>query len=164
MRPSGCAVAIAVLLVSSAWSQERSGQAAPLIVGTWKLNSDKSTARLPPGAMEIRQYRARSDGFLVGLLITGNASQGYHYLQFVARSDGKDYPEYSDQIVGDLVAAGKPTRRSYAETATDEYVTEWIDKVDGRITAQGKKIVSKDRQTLTITIDGASQVRIYDRQ
>jgi len=43
-------------------------------------------------------------------------------------------------------------------------VTEWIDKVDGRITAQGKKIVSKDRQTLTITTDGRSQVRIYDRQ
>jgi hypothetical protein len=62
------------------------------------------------------------------------------------------------------VAAGKPTRRSYAETVIDGYVTEWIDKVDGRITAQGKKIVSKDRQALTITIDGASQVRIYDRQ
>ncbi len=164
MRVSGLAVAITVLLVSSAWSQERAGQAAPLIVGTWKFNPDKSTVRLPPGAMEIRQYSMRPDGFLVGLLITGHASQGYHYLQFVVRSDGKDYPEYSDQIVGDLVAAGKPTRRSYAETVIDEYVTEWIDKVDGRITAQGKKIVSKDRQTLTITIDGASQVRIYDRE
>jgi hypothetical protein len=43
-------------------------------------------------------------------------------------------------------------------------VTEWIDKVDGRITAQGRKIVSKDRQTLTITVDGTSRVRIYDRQ
>ena len=164
MRLSGCAVAITVLLVSSAWSQERAGQAAPLIVGTWKLNTNKSTVRLPPGAMEIRQYSVRPDGFLVGLLITGNAPEGYHYLQFVARSDGSDYPEYSDQIVGDLVAAGKPTGRSYAETEIDEYVTEWIDKVDGRVTAQGKKIVSKDRQTLTITIDGASQVRIYDRQ
>lgn len=94
MRLSGCAIAITVLLVSSAWSQERAGQAAPLIVGTWKLNAEKSTARLPPGAMEIRQDSVRPDGFLVGLLITGNASQGYHYLQFVARSDGKDYPEY----------------------------------------------------------------------
>jgi hypothetical protein len=164
MRLSGFAVAITVLLVSSAWPQERAGQAAPLIVGTWKLNTEKSTVRLPPGAMEIRQYSVRPDGFLVGLLITGNVPEGYHYLQFVARSDGRDYPEYSDQIVGDLVAAGKPTRRSYAETVIDEYVTGWIDKVDGRITAQGKKIVSKDRQALTITIDGASQVRIYDRQ
>jgi hypothetical protein len=152
-----------VLLVSSAWSQERAAK-APLIAGTWRLNTEKSNVRLPPDYMEIRQYSMRPDGFLVGLLITGNASQGYHYLQFVARSDGKDYPEYSDQIVGDLVAAGKPTRRSYAETVIDEYVTEWIDKVDGRVTGKGKKTVSTDRQTLTITVDGSPQVRIYDRQ
>jgi hypothetical protein len=163
MRLSGFAIAIAVLLVSSAWSQERAGRAAPLIVGTWKLNPEKSTVRVPPGAMEIRQYSLRPDGFLVGLLITSNAGD-YHYLHFVAKSDGKDYPEYSDQIIGDMVAAGRPTRRMYSETVIDEFVTEWIDKVDGRITAQGKKIVSKDRQTLTITVDGVSQVRIYDRQ
>jgi hypothetical protein len=163
MRLSGFAAAIIALLVSSASPQERAGQAAPLIVGTWRLNLEKSTARVPPGAMEIRQYSLRPDGFLVGLLISSNAGD-YHYLQFVAKSDGKDYPEYSDQIVGDLVAAGRPTRRAYAEKAIDEYVTEWIDKVDGRITAQGRKIISRDRQTLTITVDGASQVRIYDRQ
>ena len=163
MRPSVLAAAIVVLLVSSAWAQERGGQAAPPIVGIWKLNPEKSDLRVPPGTLEIRQYSLRPDGFLVGLLITGNA-QGYHYLQFVAKSDGKDYPEYSDLVVGELVAAGAPTRRTYAEKAIDEYVTEWIDKVDGRITAQGKKIVSKDRQTLTITTDGRSQVRIYDRQ
>ena len=157
------AAAIVVLLVSSARAQERGVQAAPPIVGIWKLNPEKSDLRVPPGTLEIRQYSLRPDGFLVGLLITGNA-QGYHYLQFVAKSDGKDYPEYSDLVVGELVAAGAPTRRTYAERAIDEYVTEWIDKVDGRITAQGKKIVSTDRQTLTITTDGRPQVRIYDRQ
>jgi len=163
MRPSRLGAALVLVLASPAWSQERAVQDTPPIVGTWKLNMEKSTVRVPPGAMEIRQYSLRPDGFLVGLLISSNA-RDYHYLQFVARSDGRDYPEYSDQIVGDLVAAGKPTRRTYAEKTIDEYVTEWIDKVDGRITAQGKKIVSKDRQTLTITVDGASQVRIYDRQ
>jgi hypothetical protein len=163
MRPSVLAVAIVLLLVPSAWPQERGVQVAPAIVGIWKLNPEKSDLRVPPGALEIRQYSLRPDGFLVGLLIAGNA-QGYHYLQFVAKSDGKDYPEYSDLVVGDLIAAGTPTRRTYAEKAIDEYVTEWIDKVDGRITAQGRKIVSKDRQTLTITTDGRSQVRIYDRK
>jgi hypothetical protein len=166
MRRSGYLAAIICLIFllrdSPALPQERSGH-TPLIVGTWKLNLEKSTVRVPPGAMEIRQYSLRPDGFLVGLLITSNAG-AYHYLQFVAKSDAKDYPEYSDQIVGDLVAAGKATPRTYAEKAIDEYVTEWIDKVDGRITAQGRKIVSKDRQTLTITVDGSSQVRIYDRQ
>ena len=164
MRPSGFAVAIIILLVSSAWGQERP-DTVPLIVGTWKLNPVKSNVRLPPDYMEIRQYSLRPDGFLVGLLITGNPL-GYHYLQFVARSDGKDYPEYSDQIVGDLVAAERPTRRTYAESVIDDYVTEWTDKVDGRVTAHGKKTISRDQKTLTITVDGApaSQVRIYDRQ
>jgi hypothetical protein len=162
MRRFGLVAATIFLLGSPALPQERAGQ-PPLIIGTWKLNLEKSTARVPPGALEIRQYRLRPDGYLVGLLITSNAGD-YHYLQFVAKSDGQDYPEYSDQIVGDLVAAGKPTRRTYAEKVIDQYVTEWIDKVDGRITAQGRKIVSKDRQTLTITVDGSSQVRIYDRQ
>jgi hypothetical protein len=163
MGPSRLSAALILVLASSAWSQERPVPGPPPIVGTWKLNVEKSTARVPPGAMEIRQYSLRPDGFLVGLLISSNAHD-YHYLQFVAKSDGKDYPEYSDQIVGDLVASGRPTRRTYAEKEIDEYVTEWVDKVDGRITAQGRKIVSKDRQTLTITVDGASQVRIYDRQ
>ncbi len=137
----------------------------PLVVGQWKLNAEKSNVHPPPGWLEIRQYNLRPDGFLVGLLITGNA-QGYHYLQFTAKSDGKDYPEYSDQIVADMTAAGKSTPRTYSEKVIDEYVTQWADKVGGKVTLQGKKTISRDGKTLTITIDGqpSSQARVYDRQ
>src|SRR5689334_20420489 len=152
-------IAFVLLLASSAVAQD----ATPAISGVWKLNPEKSNMRVPVDYLEIRQYAMRPDGYLIGLLIQGTP-QGYHYLQFVAKSDGKDYPEYSDQIVGDLVAAGRPTRRTYAEKTVDEYVTEWIDKVDGRITGQGKKTVSTDRKTLTITVDGSPHVRVYDRQ
>lgn len=158
----GVAAAITLLVISPAWSQERTSQ-TPSIVGVWKLNSEKSSLRLPPDYMEIRQYSVRPDGFLVGLLITGSR-QGYRYLQFVAKSDGKDYPEYSDQIVGDLVAAGTRIRRTYSERTIDDFVTEWTDKVDGRVTAHGRKTISNDRQTLTITADGSPQARVYDRQ
>jgi len=159
-----CAItAIVVLFASSAWPQE-TGKGTPLIVGTWKLNSEKSNLRVPPDYVEIRQYSLRPDGFLVGLLITGN-SRGYHYLQFTARSDGKDYPEYTDQLTADMIAAGKQTPRTYSETIIDDYVTNWTDKVDGKVTAKGKKTISKDGKTLTVTVDGANpQVRIYDRQ
>jgi hypothetical protein len=135
------------------------------IVGTWKLNAEKSGVTVPADFVEVRQYRMRSDGYLVGLLFTGD-SRGLRYLQFTAKSDGRDYPEYSDQIVADLIAAGKPTPRTYAERVIDDSVTEWIDKADGRVTAKGKKIVSKDGRTLTITVDGQpdSQARVYDRQ
>jgi hypothetical protein len=137
-------------------------------VGIWILNTEKSNLPnlpgLPPGLLEIRQYRLRPDGFLVGLLITANA-QGYHYLQFTAKSDGKDYPEYSENLLADMIAASKQTPRTYSERIIDDYVTEWTDKADGKVTAQGKKIISKDGKTLTITTDAApSQLRIYDRQ
>jgi hypothetical protein len=136
----------------------------PPIAGVWKFNPEKSTARIPPGATEIRQYIMRPDGFLVGLLITGMPQGPYHTLQFTAKSDGKDYPEYSDQNIAEMIANGKATPRTYAERIIDEYTTEWFDKVDGRITGQGRKIVSKDGKTLTITVDGSPMVRVYDRQ
>jgi hypothetical protein len=164
MNRTACATLLTLLLASPATPQEPTSRApVPLIVGTWRLNVERSKASVPPGYIEIRQYAVRPDGFLVGVLINGT-SQAYHWLQFVAKSDGKDYPEYSDQIVGDFVAAGTPTPRTYAERQLDQYVTEWIDKVNGRVTGQGRKVVSNDGKTLTITVVGSPNVRIYDRQ
>jgi hypothetical protein len=161
-----CAIAISTLFhVVSSTLVEPPQAKTPLIVGIWKLNPEKSKLTLPPDFVEIRQYSLRPDGFLVGLLITRNA-QGYHFLQFTAKSDGKEYPEYSDPIVANMIATGQPTPRTYSEKIIDDYTTEWTDKVDGRITGQGKKIISSDGKTLTITVDGAaaSQPRVYDRQ
>jgi hypothetical protein len=137
----------------------------PLIVGTWKLNIEKSSlpAR-PPNMIDIRQYKLRDDGFLVGLLIQLDARGGYHYLQFTAKSDGRDYPEYSDDLLADMIAAGRQTPRTYSEVIVDEHVTEWTDKANGRVTSKGKKIISPDGNTLTITLDGSPQTYIYDRQ
>jgi hypothetical protein len=153
------------LIVLPIWSQAPANRSSPLIVGRWKLNAEKSNLNLPPDYFEIREYSLRPDGFMTGLLITVDA-RGSHYLQFTAKSDGKDYPEYSDQIVADMIAAGKPTPRTYSEKIIDDYVTEWVDKADGKVTSQGKKTISRDGKTLTITVDGrpASQARIYDRQ
>ena len=147
----------------SASAQQAPATPQPPIAGTWKLNPDKSGVQVPPDYVEIRQYVLRPDGYLVGLLFSGNA-HGLRWLQFTAKSDGKDYPEYSDPIVADMIAAGKTTPRSYAETKIDDYTTAWIDKVDGKIVAQGKKIVSKDGKTLTLTVDGRPAIRVYDRQ
>jgi hypothetical protein len=136
----------------------------PLIVGTWKLNPEKSNVRVPANHVEIRQYHLRPDGFLVGLLISSDSQGGYHYLQFTAKSDGKDYPEYTEADLANMLAAGRQTPRTYAETVVDAYTTDWTDKVNGKVTAHGKKIVSKDGKTLTLTVDSSAQVRVYDRQ
>jgi hypothetical protein len=139
-------------------------QTVPAIVGVWKLNREKSQLpAVPTGWFETRQYAMRPDGYLVGLLVT-STDRGVHYLQFTAKSDGKDYPEYSDDLLADMIAAAKPTTRTYAETAIDSFTTAWTDKVNGKVVATGTKIVSPDRQTLTITTEGRSQVTVYDRQ
>jgi len=152
------------LWVSLAWAQTPAGKSTPFIVGQWKLNAEKSNLRLSPDSFEFRQYSLRPDGFLVGLLITVNA-QGSHYLQFTARSDGKDYQEYSDQITADMIAAGKQTPRTYSEKVVDDYVPAWTDKADGKVTLEGLKTISKDGKTLTVTVDGRpTQTRVYDRQ
>lgn len=145
--------------------QARSSRTTPLIVGSWKLNVEKS--QLPQGrarGLEIRQYRLRPDGFLIGLLVTQDLQGGYHYLQFTAKSDGKDYPEFTDALLADWIAAGKQTPRTYSETILDDYTTDWIDKANGRITSRGKKIISNDGKTLTVTVDGSPQIFVYDRQ
>lgn len=157
-------VIVTIILASFAASQIAAQNGAPLIVGTWKLNPEKSQlGPMPAGFSEIRQYTMRPDGYLVGLLVT-SGPRGYHYLQFTAKSDGKDYPEYSDEVIANMIASGTPTPRSYAERVIDEYVTEWTDKIGGKVTASGKKTISKDGRTLTITVNGSSSARIYDRQ
>jgi hypothetical protein len=163
-----CGIAVSAMLhimTAFPWAQAPQSSTKPLIVGTWKLNPEKSNVRVPPDFMEIRQYTLRPDGFMVGLLFTGNAQAGFHYLQFTAKSDGKEYPEYTDNLLAELLATGKQTTRTYSEKIIDDYVTEWTDKVNARITGQGKKTISQDGKTLTVTVDGAaSQGRVYDRQ
>ena len=166
-----CGILISALfqfVVSFTYAQTPTGkEPMPLIVGSWKLNPQKSNLpNFPADRVEIRQYRLRPDGFLVGLLIQTDPQGGYHFLQFTAKSDGKEYPEYSDQIIADMIAAGRQTPRTYSETIVDDHVTNWVDKADGRVTSQGKKIISQDGKTLTVTVDGApaSQGRVYDRQ
>jgi hypothetical protein len=161
---SSSRVFIATLLVMCIGVVTSRAQAVPTIVGTWKLNREKSHMPVvPAGWFDIRRYTLRPDGYLVGLLVTSN-DRGVHYLQFTAKSDGKDYPEYSDDLLADMIAAAKPTTRTYAESSIDAFTTAWTDKVNGTVVATGRKIVSKDRQTLTITVDGRSQVTVYDKQ
>jgi|SRR5438093_9901250 len=114
---------LVTVLVAGARTPQRN--AVPPIVGTWKLNAEKSNLpRLPPQFFQIRQYKRRDDGFLVGLAITANAQGIPAFLQFTAKSDGKDYPEYTDDLLAELIATGKQPNRTYSETVIDDYTTE----------------------------------------
>src|SRR5437667_10774525 len=158
--------AMIVVIVSFAWAQTPQGKATPLIVGSWKLNIEKSNLPgAPPQFFQIRKYKLREDGFLVGLVVSANAQGNPTFLQFTAKSDGKDYPEYTDDLLAELVATGKQTSLSYSEKITDAYVTEWTDKENGKVTAQGTRTISKDGKTMTLAVvSPASRQLVFDRQ
>jgi hypothetical protein len=150
---------------SSSIRAQTASAKVPLIVGTWHLNFEKSgMTKSSPQVFNVRQYSMRDDGFLIGLLVSENGAGRVSFLQFAAKSDGKDYPEFSEDTLAEMLVTGKQPTHTYAERIIDEHTAEWIDKNNGRITSQGRKIISEDGKTLTITVNGSTTKYIYDRQ
>ncbi len=143
----------------------------PHIVGTWKLNKEASQFLGPPPQSEVRRYDVADDGYLVGLAVFIDARGNPGFLQFAAKSDGRDYAEYSSGVLAALQMAGTPTPLAYSEKPVDDRTVEWVDKFGGRITASGTKKVSEDGRTLTIVgevPDGQGNTLrlrlVYDKQ
>ena len=149
----------------------------PHIVGNWAVNIEATLAATgirieelpePTIVSDSRTYYMRDDGFLVGLAVTVLSDGRVNFLQFTARSDGKDYPEYDSSTLADYQASGKSTRATYSERRVDEYTVEVTDKVDGQVTAHGTRAVSEDGSTMTLELDatgpdGIAWKVIYDR-
>lgn len=76
----------------------------PHILGAWELNPEASQVpgEFPDGFSETRVYSLRDDGYLVGLAITIYPDGGTNFLQFAAKSDGKEYPEYETDTLAEL--------------------------------------------------------------
>ena len=145
---------------------------APYVVGTWKLNF--AASRLPSGPrpqIHVRRYSLAPDGSLVGLAVIVDAAGNPYFLQFAAKADGRDYAEFDSRSLAALQIDGTRPKATYAETTIDSHTVEWVDKLDGKITAHGKKWVSADGKTLSFTADytndrGESQsfLFVFDRQ
>lgn len=143
----------------------------PYVIGSWSLDTEASIYPGPPPRLQVRTYFPLEDGFLLGMVITIGADGNPSFLQFAAKPDGVDYPEYDPISLAALQMTGELTTATYSETAVDEYTVEWIDKVNGEIAVQGIRQVSEDGETLTIEFDlegaaGANQTfrLIYERQ
>lgn len=143
----------------------------PHIVGTWKLNLEASEITGSEPQSQIRQYSLAEDGFLVGLAVTIDASGNPGFLQIAAKSDGKDYPEYSSGDLAMLQMNNTATPLAYAERIIDEYTVEWFDKYQGEVYATGTRQVSEDGQTMTLIVnagneeDAANMLKfVFDRQ
>ena len=143
----------------------------PYILGTWKLNVEKSHLPGPAPRVQVRRYSLADDGTLVGLAVVVASDGTPDFLQFAAKGDGKDYSEFNSRFLADWQIHGTKSPREYAETPIDSHTVAWADKYDGRVIASGKKWVSEDGQTLSFTADGKDDkgkkivyLFVFDRQ
>jgi hypothetical protein len=120
-------------------------------LGNWRLNVAASHVPGPAPQTHVRNYSVTPDGTLIGLAVIVDADGTPSFLQFAAKSDGKDYPEFDAGSAAQYLMDGSPPLATYAEMPVDSHTVEWTDKYDSRVTFSGRKSVSPDGQTMTIT-------------
>jgi hypothetical protein len=123
----------------------------PHILGNWRLNVAASRVPGPAPQTHVRRYSVTPDGTVIGLAVIVDAAGTPSFLQFAAKPDGKDYPELDAASAAQYLMNGSPPPATYAERPIDSHTVEWTDKYDGRVTFSGRKSISPDGQTMTIT-------------
>lgn len=122
----------------------------PHIFGSWRLDVDVSTFPGPQPRSQVRTYHPLDDDYFLGIAVTVDAQGNASFLQFTAKTDGRDYPEYDPFALARLQVFGDRTSATYSETRLNDYTVEWVDKRDGEPTASGIRTVTEDGQILTI--------------
>src|SRR5262245_6524534 len=127
---------LAVVALVPAW-------AADSHVGTWKLNTAKSTASPGPVPKSATlKIEAMDNGYKVSL--DGVDGQGKPtHAAFSVKADGKDYP-----------VTGLPYADSMTLKRIDADTTEIVSKKGGKVTVSTRSVVSKDGKTRTSTQTG----------
>jgi hypothetical protein len=143
----------------------------PFILGTWKLNVAASNFPEPAPQTEVRSYRLSDKGVLVGIAVFVDSRGRPGFLQFAAKPDGKDYPEFDTESAAKYLSDGTMPPRTYAEIPTsDPRKVQWVDKAGGKVLVSGEKWVSKDGKRLSFTVDTTNnqgqkvqQLYVFDR-
>jgi len=147
-------------LFALAPSGARAQSADDPVLGTWRLNVERSTFTPGPGwRSQVRTYRATPDGVSVtwsGVDAGGETMQ----VSYTYAYDGRDYPMVGSASYDTLNAV-----RVDARTVRSE------EKRDGAIVGIAVRTVSPDGRLLTITDEGTnrrgrpfSQILVFDRQ
>lgn len=134
--------------------------AADASVGTWKLNTGKSKFSPGPAPQSATITYAESGN---GVKRTGesvNADGTKTAFEYTAQYDGKDYP-----------ITGMPSADMIALKQVNDRTVEATLKKGGKVVTHGRRVVSADGKTLTLTITGTDEqgkkvknVEVFDKQ
>jgi hypothetical protein len=126
-----------------------------LLVGSWKVNWEKSTAgggtQQRPNV--YRWYEDCGDGVMLHTVIVVDASQKHAQMTLTAavKYDNKEYPTFTGKRLADRLSIGKLPVETVAFKVVDAYNMEWTDRTSGKLTATGTVALSADGNTLTDT-------------
>lgn len=136
--------ALALLVVSLAAQSAASIDKA--YMGTWKLDVAKSTYENATAPKEgTRTHEDRGNGFVLVIQDGVNAQGAKTHSEYVYKPDGREYP---------IAAPNQTGMQRIALKSVDPYTVTFQIKVDGRVTSDGKRTVSKDGKTMTIEQTG----------
>jgi hypothetical protein len=137
------------------------GAAQDPLIGTWKLNLAKSkySPGPPPQSATVKYELYGENGMKV--TADGTNPEGKRVVYgYSGGFDGKDAP-----VTGNENVDAASMKRINSHT------TEYTYKKAGKVTAAGRRAVSKDGKTLTITTKGTNakgqtvySVALYDKQ
>ncbi|HUR34831.1 MAG TPA: hypothetical protein VM032_13610 [Vicinamibacterales bacterium] len=132
-------------------------------MGTWKLNVAKSKYEgSNPPREGTRIHEDRGNGFVL-VIQDGVNSQGQKtHSEYVYKADGKDYP---------MAAPGQTSVQRIALKAVDPLTVTYQIKADGKVVTDGKRVVAKDGQTMTLENTGTNaqgqrvhSIAFYEKQ
>jgi hypothetical protein len=128
-------------------------------MGTWKLNEAKS--KLTPGTAKIEMVVIEAAGDNVKVTVDGTDRDGKPmHNEWTGKFDGKDYP-----------VTGNPDADMRSYKKIDDRTLEVTVKKDGKVTANGRLVVSADGKSRTVTVSGTDaegkkfkNAVMYDKQ
>lgn len=126
-------------LLSAPWA----AWAGDPVIGTWKLNVEKS--RYIPGPAprsQVRVYEAHQGGLRVTITTIG-ADGRKSSVQHPLNYDGKEY-----------VVSGASQADAILLEKVDDYTSEATLKHAGKVMGTNRRVVSQDGKRMTITYEG----------
>jgi hypothetical protein len=153
-------VVVTVLALSSVGIFGQTKSESKPLMGTWKLNVEKSKFSPGPGPKsQILTWKPSVTGFDFSVETVNAQGQPTHVMNG-GSLDGKGY------VV--KTASRKMTR---ATKRSDDYTFEETDSIEGKVVTSRRAVISKDGKTLTITTKGTnaqgqptSNVTVYEKQ
>ena len=128
------------------------------LIGTWELNLAKSTYGSGPSpTKQTRTYEVVGQGGVKGTTKGVDADGKPTLSQYTANYDGKDY-----RLTGVQAADMISLKR------VDQFTSEYILKVAGKVVSTSRRAISKDGKTMTITTTDAGtktrNVLVFDKR